>query len=70
MTVSKMRKTKALIRSAPLMFANPEDRFSHIEAHMLSFIFPTQRDILQHLSSAEGVTGASRVNNDNNKKND
>ena len=41
MVCSKMRITKALISlrgcagwSAPLLFANSEDRFSHVEAHI------------------------------------
>ena len=41
MILSKKRITKALIRlrecagwSAPLLFANTEDRFSHVEAHI------------------------------------
>ena len=43
MILSKKRITKALIRlcrcagwSAPLLFANTEDRFSHVVAHILS----------------------------------
>ena len=42
MVLSKKRITKALIRlhgcagwSAPVLFANPEDRFSRVAAHMM-----------------------------------
>ena len=42
MVLSKTRITKALIRlrgcagwSAPVLFANPEERFSCVEAHLL-----------------------------------
>ena len=44
MILPKKRITKALIRlhgyagwSAPLLFANPEDRFSRVEAHFMIF---------------------------------
>ena len=43
MVLYKTRKTKALIRlrgcagwSAPVLFANPEDRFSRVEAQFVS----------------------------------
>ena len=46
MILSKIRTTKALIRlrgcagwSAPVLFANPEDRFSHVAAHCCADIF-------------------------------
>ena len=45
MILSNKRITKALIRlcgcpgwSVPLLFANMEDRFSHVEAHMASHL--------------------------------
>ena len=47
MVLSIKRITKVLIRlrecagwSAPLLFATPEYRFSHVEAHIISSIFP------------------------------
>ena len=45
--LSKKGITKALIRLrgcagllAPLLFANPKDRFSHVEAHMICGLWP------------------------------
>ena len=50
MVLSKKRITKALIRlrrcagwSAPVLFANPEDRFSRVAAHIVHTIGPDNR---------------------------
>ena len=54
MVLSKKRITKALIRlrgcagwSAPVLFANPEDRFSRVEAHIIfDIVYPKKIEYL------------------------
>ena len=57
MILSKKRITKALIRlrgwagwSVPVLFANPEDRFSHVEAHFLSILWPPELKLKKNIS--------------------
>ena len=61
MIISKKRIAKALIilqmrsLSAPLLFANPEDRFSRVEAH----IFVNFLQVLQHNKLTTGISSNS-----------
>ena len=64
MILSNKRKTKAMIRqggcagwSAPLLFANPEDRFSHVEIRVSVLYIALEWNLETHTFVNMGLLG-------------
>ena len=71
MMVSNTRITKALIRlcgctvwSAPVLFANPEDRFSHVEAQMICLNYMWMSSDI-HFTISRALTRSSKGHSSN-----